>query len=108
MNLLNVAFVTLTPKLFLQHKFRVAFRLWLPWRAPCLTLEVWGHSISPEMAGAITEKCTAKNEARMVPKYSGPKPGNPDLFSLTNGSSSWTLGRSGISSVFPVKTCTAD
>lgn len=107
MNLLNIAFVTLTPKLFLQHKYRVAFPLRLPWRAPCLTLEVWGHSISPEMAG---ERCTAENEARMVPKYSEPEPnpGNPDLFSLTNGSSSWTLGRSGISSVFQVKTCTAD
>lgn len=69
MNLVNVAFATsLTPNLFPQHKYRVAFPLWLLWRAPCLALEVWDHSISPEMAGAVTERCTAENVVRMVPK----------------------------------------
>lgn len=36
------------------------------------------------------EKCIAENEARMVPKYSElePKRGNPNIFSLTKGSSS--------------------
>lgn len=68
MNLLNVAFVALTPNLFLQHKYRVAFPLWLLWRAPCLNLEVWGHSISPEMAGAITERCTAEKWGENSPK----------------------------------------
>lgn len=112
MNLLNIAFVTsLSPKLFLQRKYGVALPLWLLWRAPCLTLEVWGHSISPQMAGAITETCTAESEARMVPKHTEPEPkrGNPDLFSLTNGSSSSrTLGRSGMGSIFQVKACNAD
>lgn len=111
MNLLNIAFVTsLTPELFLQHKYGVTFPLWLLWRAPRLTLEVWGHSISPQMAGAITERCTAKNEARMVPKHSEPEPerGNLDFSNLTNGSSSRALGRSGMGSVFQVKACTAD